>query len=112
MYAHFLTDLTTDFTFKCIHSIGAGGPTRTGTQLPARDFKSLVSTIPPRRQILSLFNLAPSGEAVKRKLTFLLTILQHSEAAPHFPCCIRSVRTSAADAPNPHRKAHPAVRQS
>ena len=33
-----------DFPFP-----GAGGPTRTGTRLPARDFKSLVSTIPPHR---------------------------------------------------------------
>ncbi len=32
---------------------GAGGRTRTGTELPPRDFKSLVSTISPPRQILS-----------------------------------------------------------
>ena len=29
---------------------GAGDRTRTGTRLPARDFKSLVSTIPPHRR--------------------------------------------------------------
>ena len=33
---------------------GAGNRTRTGTLLPARDFKSLVSTIPPHRRILCL----------------------------------------------------------
>lgn len=30
---------------------GAGNRTRTGTLKPARDFKSLVSTIPPHRQM-------------------------------------------------------------
>ncbi len=33
---------------------GAEGRTRTGTESPPRDFKSLVSTIPPLRQILSV----------------------------------------------------------
>ena len=29
--------------------LGAGGRTRTGTELPPRDFKSLASTIPPHQ---------------------------------------------------------------
>ena len=35
----------------CYTQNGAGDRTRTGTLLPARDFKSLVSAIPPHRQV-------------------------------------------------------------
>ena len=36
---------------KRVRFFGAGNRTRTGTLKPARDFKSLVSTIPPHRHI-------------------------------------------------------------
>ena len=44
-------------------SNGAGDRTRTGTRLPARDFKSLVSTIPPHRR--GALNVSRQGESVK-----------------------------------------------
>ena len=44
--------------------LGAGDRTRTGTRLPARDFKSLVSTIPPHRRARILYH---SREKVSRK---------------------------------------------
>ena len=50
---------------------GAGDRTRTGTQKPARDFKSLVSTIPPHRQAVQTI-LAPNMQAVKGNTVFLL----------------------------------------
>ena len=40
---------------------GAGDRTRTGTLLPTRDFKSLVSTIPPHRRINTIIIYHLSG---------------------------------------------------
>ena len=45
---------TDQTSIRCINvwsNYGAGDRTRTGTLLPTRDFKSLVSTIPPHRRI-------------------------------------------------------------
>ena len=42
-------------------SFGAGDRTRTGTRLPARDFKSLVSTIPPHRRGANTVSRAAGG---------------------------------------------------
>ena len=44
---------------------GAGDRTRTGTRLPARDFKSLVSTIPPHRPVDS-HNVSSWKDGVKK----------------------------------------------
>ena len=51
--------------FRDVCLFGAGDRTRTGTPLPARDFKSLVSTIPPHRHVVNLI-LSSNGLVVKQ----------------------------------------------
>ena len=71
---------------------GAGDRTRTGTALRPRDFKSLVSTIPPHQQvsvILAQFSFSVKGD--KCRLMVLLSSLRREQARVYhlftFPPC-------------------------
>ena len=56
---------------------GAGDETRTRTVLPPRDFKSLVSAIPPHPHMARLEGLEPSTYGVEIRYSILIELQPH-----------------------------------
>ena len=54
MFAKQMLHLKIDRDKAAVYFHSAGNRTRTGTMFPSRDFKSLVSTIPPHRRIYKI----------------------------------------------------------